>query len=321
MDAQKPIIEQLRESFPDTSVVTNTINNTNQSIESNISGIKTNVESSLADFSKKGIIGASSEFLNSNGLFAKFAFILFLLIAFLFLFKMGVGLIGYFTKPSSNPYLISGKITGGNTVTIAQDPKNTESIPIMRSNDRTKGIEFTWSVWIYLLGSDAADTTYSNVFVKGSNVFNAMGFSQMNGPGLYVNTKNGQSNLKVIMDSNLTTETPMIDISGVPIRKWVNVIIRLQNSVMDVYINGVISNRYNFQSVPLQNYKDVIVCGNGGFSGSLSDLRYYNYGLNVFEINNIVMYGPNTSTSSADAAAATGNYSYLSPVWYKGVVS
>jgi hypothetical protein len=32
-----------------------------------------------------------------------------------------------------------------------------------------------------------------------------------------------------------------------------------------------------------------------------------------------VMYGPNTSTSSADSSAATGNYTYLSPAWYKGV--
>jgi hypothetical protein len=52
--------------------------------------------------------------------------------------------------------------------------------------------------------------------------------------------------------------------------------------VGDTSGNGVISARYNFSSVPLQNYKDVIVCGNSGFSGSLSDLRYYSYALNIF---------------------------------------
>lgn len=321
MDAQKPIIEQLRESIPDTTTVTNAISNTNQTIGNSISEIKTGVQSSLADFSNKGVMEASGEFLSSNGLLAKFAFLLFLLILFLFFFKLGISLIGYFTKPSTNPYLISGKITGGNAVTIAQDPKNTESIPVMRSNDRNKGIEFTWSVWIYLNGSNADDTKYSNIFAKGSNVFDENGFSQVNGPGLYVKNTNGQANIKMKMDSNSSSDKSMIDISGIPIRKWVNVIIRLQNSVMDAYINGVISNRYNFQSVPSQNYKDVIVCGNGGFSGSLSDLRYYNYALNVFEINNVVMYGPNTSTSSADTAAATGNYTYLAPSWYKGVAN
>jgi hypothetical protein len=320
--AQKPIIDQLRESMPDTSAVTNAIGNTNQSIESKISGIKSGVESSLADFSKKGVMDAGNEFLNSNGMFAKFAFLLFLLIIFLFLFKVGVGLIGYFTQPATNPYLISGKIAGGETVTIAQDPKNTESIPVMRSNDRSKGIEFTWSVWIYLNGSEVDSVKYNNIFVKGSNRFNSAGLSaglsDVNGPGLYVKDVSGQSNLLIKMSST-GGEAASIDISGVPIRKWINVIVRLQNSVMDAYINGVISKRYNFKSVPLQNYKDVIVCGNGGFTGLLSDLRYYNYALNVFEINNVVIYGPNTSNSSADSAAATGNYTYLAPSWYKGV--
>lgn len=319
--AQKPIIEQLKESMPDTSAVTNVMNNTNQSIESKLSGIKSGVESSLADFSKKGITEAGGEFLNSNGLFAKFAFLLFLLIIFLFFFKLGVGLIGYFTQPSKNPYLISGKITGGDMITISQDPKNTESIPVMRSNDRKKGIEFTWSVWIYLKGTaNSNDTTYKNIFVKGNPTFNSNGLSNLNGPGLYVNDINGQANLKIKMKSS-GNEGASIDISGVPLGKWINVIIRLQNSVLDAYINGVISNRYNFQSVPLQNYKDVIVCGNGGFSGSLSDLRYYNYALNVFEINNIVVYGPNTSTSSSTTDGTTGNYTYLSSSWYKGVAN
>jgi hypothetical protein len=318
MDAQKPILEQLKESVPDTTQITTGIENANKTIETSFSDIKSGVESSLADFSKKGVAEASSDFLDSNGLLAKFAFLLFLLIAFLFFFKLGVGMIGYFTKPSSNPYLISGKITGNNTVTISQDPKNTESIPVMRSNDKKTGIEFTWSVWIYLSGS-AVDNTFKNIFVKGSSIFDtSTGLSEMNGPGLYVKDVNGQANLKVKMRST-GAEGAEININGVPLRKWVNVVIRLQNSIMDVYINGVISGRYNFSSVPLQNYKDVIVCGNGGFAGSLSDLRYYSYALNIFEINNIVIYGPNTNNSSADTAATTGNYTYLAPSWYKGI--
>ena len=321
MDVQKPILEQLKESIPDTTRLTNGIENANQTIESSISGIKSGIESSLEDFSKKGIIDASSEFLNANGLLAKFAFLLFLLIAFLFLFKLGTGVIGYFSKPSSTPFLISGKISGNNTITISQDPKNTSSILVMRSNNKSKGIEFTWSVWLYLDGS-SADGTYQNIFVKGSSLFNAGGINQTNGPGLYLKKSGGENHLKIIMNSNGTEsngKTAQIDISGVPIHKWINVVIRLENSILDAYINGVITNRYNFKNVPVQNYQDVIVCGNGGFSGSLSDLRYYNYALNVFEINNIVMYGPNTATSSADTAAATGNYTYLAPTWYKGV--
>jgi len=71
-------------------------------------------------------------------------------------------------------------------------------------------------------------------------------------------------------------------------------------------------------NAPKQNFNDVTVCGNSGFPGKLSDLRYYSYALNVFELNNIVMFGPNTSPSdlSIDATSKTGNYSYLSNMWY-----
>jgi uncharacterized membrane protein (UPF0136 family) len=252
MDVQKPILEQLKESIPDTTRLTDGIDKTNQTIESSISDIKTGIESSLADFSKKGVVDASSEFLNANGLLAKFAFLLFLLIAFLFLFKLGTGMIGYFTKPSSTPFLISGKISGNNTINISQDPKNTSSVLVMRSNNKNKGIEFTWSVWLNLDGSSTDDSTYKNIFVKGSSLF-SNGISQTNGPGLYVRKLGSQNHLKIVMDSNGTesnAKTAQIDVSGVPIRKWVNVVIRLGNSILDVYINGIITNRYNFMNVP-----------------------------------------------------------------------
>ena len=49
--------------------------------------------------------------------------------------------------------------------------------------------------------------------------------------------------------------------------------------------------KMTFQDVPKQNYGDVFVCNNGGFTGELSDLRYFDYGLGVFEIMNIVNRG------------------------------
>jgi len=50
----------------------------------------------------------------------------------------------------------------------------------------------------------------------------------------------------------------------------------------------------------------------------MSNLRYYSYALNVFEINGIVAYGPDTSTSDLNSAgsSATGVYTYLSNSWY-----
>jgi len=70
--------------------------------------------------------------------------------------------------------------------------------------------------------------------------------------------------------------------------------------------------------VPKQNYNNVNFAQNGGFSGKISNLRYYSYALNVFEINGVVAWGPNTNSSSlsSSSGAATGNYNYLSNTWY-----
>jgi hypothetical protein len=109
----------------------------------------------------------------------------------------------------------------------------------------------------------------------------------------------------------------IIDINNIPIKKWVNAIIRLKNTVLDVYINGTIAKRLVLKNVAKQNYDDIFVCQNGGFIGKLSDLRYFNRALNIFEINSIVSSGPTTTTSSLTAdQTAKGNYSYLSNLWY-----
>jgi hypothetical protein len=46
-----------------------------------------------------------------------------------------------------------------------------------------------------------------------------------------------------------------ITIPDVPLNKWVNVIIRCQNTTLDVYINGTITRSVELTGVPKQNGK------------------------------------------------------------------
>jgi len=104
------------------------------------------------------------------------------------------------------------------------------------------------------------------------------------------------------------------------LKKWFHIILRMQNNVMNVYINGVVTQQVTFVDVPKQNYQDVFVCQNNGvstgFSGNLSDLRYYDRALNIFEITHIVSAGPNLSTSKFNSSTAVYGSSYLSSLWY-----
>ena len=103
-----------------------------------------------------------------------------------------------------------------------------------------------------------------------------------------------------------------IYVPDIPLNKWVNVIIRCQSNILDAYINGSVVKRFELTDVPKQNYGNVNVCHNKGFSGNLSDLRYFSRALNVFEITNIVNKGPNLSSGDSD----NSTYDYLANIWY-----
>jgi len=307
------------------SAVKNTteyIGDTVESVGKNYADIRTNVSSSLSDFSDKTAAGAdaSKEFLTSNTIVAKVAFVLLILLLFLFFLYLGINIMQFLINPSNNPYLVKGMVSGNAGITILQDPTQKKSITLLRSNNQKTGLEFTWSVWIYISDLNDSSTKLQNVFNKGNLEYNDDGIANTNGPGLYIlpgasNSSSNTAGLRIIMDVNSNDKNSKIDINDIPIKKWINVIIRMENTMMDIYINGVISNRYILPSVPKQNYYDIQICQHGGFSGFLSNLRYYDKALNVIQINNIVFWGPNLNASTT-VSTTKGGFEYLSSTWY-----
>jgi hypothetical protein len=329
----KPIIEQMQNSVPSTSYIKESATGAIDSITESISETKQSLQNSLDDFSNKSVVDAGKEFLDSNSLLAKFAFLVLVFIAFMVILKIAVAILGYFLAPSRNPYLVKGYINGNENVQIYQDPKRDDSVPIYKSNDRHRGIEFTWSSWIYLNKDQNNGEKHSPIFIKGVDNFDSTtGIGITNGPGLYVKeTKEADGSgvytqsLVVVMDhvseiatnsTNLNDGRDSITVEDIPIQKWFHLAIRMQNMMMDIYVNGTIVKRHNMDKVPKQNFHDV--WAGKGFNGKISNLRYYDRALNVFELNNIVMFGPDTTASkrSQDSSGKSGNYSYLSSMWY-----
>jgi hypothetical protein len=319
--------EKVQESIkPITNVVNNGIENFNQGVSS----IKENVGNTLNEFSSKDAVNASNDFLNSNSIIAKFAFIILILILFVFLFNLGVSLILYFTSPSKSPFIVKGLISGSNGMVVTQNPSSSSSIIIQRSNNNKSGIEFTWSVWLYVSNGNNL-TTYSHVFNKGDGSWDSQtGIAKVNnGPGLYLinpsSATNQQMGLHVMMDTENTdgvgnSSTQILNISEIPLQKWFNVCIRLENVILDVYLNGTNSGRIIMPYVPRQNYNDINICQNGGFNGNLSDLRYFDHALSVYEINSLMWKGPNLSQNSTAVSTTGTTYlkgtNYISNLWY-----
>jgi len=74
--------------------------------------------------------------------------------------------------------------------------------------------------------------------------------------------------------------------------------------------------RHMLAGVPKQNYGDVYVSMNGGFSGNTSDLRYFEKALSTSQIQSILDKGPNKKLLSGATQGDGNTNKYLSTRWY-----
>ena len=266
------------------------------------------------DFSSASMVQGSKDFLESNSWVAKIAFLLMVIIIFAILFRIVIAFISWLFSPSGKVILVDGYINGAKSTIISQDPSIKKSITVIRSTNEKTGIEFTWSVWLFLNGF-TEDTNYHHVFNKGNKEFNSNGIvTPNNAPGLYINPK--YDGIRVIMNSFNNPESDVIDISDLPISKWVNVMIRVQGRFCDVYINGRLTKRRTMKDVVKQNYDNVNICMNGGFSGYLSNLTYYNNAISIAEIQDVLVSGPNMKSAEKNLNNEFNKPRYLADRWY-----
>ena len=267
----------------------------------------------IGNFTSTGVGRGSGikDFMNSSSLIARVSFVLLVVLAFIVILQFSLGVLSWFFGANESPRLINGMIDAKQLIVIPQDPSMKNSKPIVRSVNGPNGIEFTWSVWVFI--DDTPSSKYRHIFSKGNADVTETGLNfPNNAPGLYIMPNTNA--LKVIMNTyNNINEEVVID--DIPLNKWVNVIIRCRNTNLDVYINGTITKSLKLTSVPKQNYGDVNIALNGGFSGYISNLWYYNYALGTAAIYNLVKTGPNTRMS-LKSAMSVKNANYLSLRWF-----
>ena len=254
----------------------------------------------------------NKDFSESNSLVSKFAFILLVIFAFVILLKVGISAISYFVKPNDSPHLIDGMVDATQLLVFPQDPSYNGAVTVLRSVNATDGVEFTWSVWINITNLQYLEGQYKHIFYKGNSNLETNGLNFPNNcPGLYLAP---HTNALVVMMNTYNVINNEIVIPDIPLNKWVNVIIRCQNTTLDIYINGIIARSLELIGVPKQNYGDVYVAMNGGFQGNISNLWYYNYALGTSAIQSLVEKGPNTNLIGS--SGSTKNPDYLSLRWY-----
>jgi hypothetical protein len=285
----------------------------------------------LQQFSSNQYVSGGKEFLQSNSIVAKFAFLIMVLIVFFILLRLGTALLTRIFRQSPNPILLNGMIKSNQMMIIPQDPSIKGSKPILRSNNEREGLEFTWAVWINIDDFSYKQNEYKHVFHKGNDNISSgnrggtgivgVNFPN-NSPGVYItpiniDPINGNTAGLLIKMNSFNKIDEDVTITDLPINKWVNIIIRVtKQNQMDVYINGTLVKRHMLAGVPKQNYGDVYVSMNGGFAGNTSDLRYFQKALSTSQIQSIVNKGPNTKMISGLGDSKKDSQKYLSLRWY-----
>jgi hypothetical protein len=94
----------------------------------------------------------------------------------------------------------------------------------------------------------------------------------------------------------------------------------VKSACTDIYgnvymVSDVASTNSQVDGVPKQNYGSVYVASQGGFSGYISNLWYYNYALGTAEINRLVNKGPDTTMTGGDTINIK-DADYLSLRWF-----
>jgi hypothetical protein len=162
------------------------------------------------------------EFMETNSLIGKIAFFLLILFIFIVLLRIGIGFFGWlFNTVNNNPKIINGMVDAKELIVIPQDPSVSGSITINRSVNATQGIEFTWSVWIFIDDITYNSGKYRTVFYKGNDGLQSNGLNfPNNAPGLYIAPN---TNDLVVMMNTFNVINEEVIIPDIPLNKWISV--------------------------------------------------------------------------------------------------
>jgi hypothetical protein len=231
---------------------------------------------------------------------------------------------GFKNFNDTSPYLISG-ITDGRT------SQQFSAFQIKQPIDSQYGIEYTYSFWTYIddtnfantSGQDATTLPLKHMFHKGSNDYipptgsssgsSATYYPLLQNPGVWLYPNTNKLNIRFNTYENIV-ETA--DVGNIPLNMWVNIIIIMIGNSVDVYVNGNLKKRVKLTGIPKMNYGDLYTSNWGGFSGYMSNLRYFNYAIQPYLVDQIFNNGPSTVMATNITQGLTQPPPTLSPNYW-----
>lgn len=156
----------------------------------------------------------------------------------------------------------------GNRSVIVEKPisgniRKTFPSLVFTTKNPEKGLSCSASLWVYI-----KDWNYK--FMKEKVIFSKGGLK------LSIGGVNNDIILEVpIYDNNINEK---ITFKEIPLQKWINITIVLDNRNLDLWVNGQLYYSKYLKNLPKINHEAQLVLGDdGGFDGYISRFYHYNY--------------------------------------------
>jgi hypothetical protein len=236
-------------------------------------------------------------------------------------------------------------VSGPKMYTILQNPNIPEAKTISFSDNQRSGIEFSYSLFIYI-NSD----TFNNSDTSSLYHILHKGYGRtypLLGPGIFCwgNT----NKLRVFMNCYDTWDN-YSDVENIPVDKWFHLVVTCKGNTLYVYINGNLKTKMALSNntPPYQNYGNVYafnnrkltlsktntrslekdpmfssdtsgylssITFNGAIKGMISRVYYFGYALTYTEIQSLFNMGPSTKIDNNGSDSMTVG-PYLSDTWW-----
>lgn len=177
-------------------------------------------------------------------------------------------------KSQDSPYLITHPVNASDSA--VSNKAHTIPDPV--------SLAFSFSCWIYIQDWDYKFGQMKNIFTKGEGDEVAPSLD------LFPRTNSLKASIATYNDKNSSIES--CNINDIPLAKWCNIIYVLNNRSVDLFIDGRLSKNCVLRGVPRLNKSPLFVGANGGFSGRISKLRYFNRAISPSEVSEIYSEGP-----------------------------
>lgn len=160
---------------------------------------------------------------------------------------------------------------------IIRYPKSGKTRVILSKNNLLKfkknyGINWSINFWIYI-----DDWQYKYGYKK---YIIKSGYCN-----IWLDNKNNNLMIQIPTYNNKNGETLIY--KKIKIQKWLNICIILENRNLDLWINSKLYHSRYLTNIPKINNNNFIVTPDGGFSGFISRLKYFNYNL---PLNSLIIY-------------------------------